>query len=306
MASREMPGLGLNSDWDLGENGWKDGMDENLLKLSVLVQGNVLDIVAEEPVGPSEGDRYILDESHEYYPNNVIVYDEGIWHYFEPESGWLIFNNATDTFFEFGASGMVWSELQTGGGGPGLPVGGTTGQVLTKQSGADGDADWQAPPTGVWELMFKPTDNEPPLANFATYNLRNNHPVLQFDTTTQEIAIFSAVLPTAYSGNGLTVDLIWSAASATSGTIGWDVAIERIGTTQDIDSDSFATAQTVTAANVNGTSGIPSKTSVNIANGSDMDSLAAGELFRIRVRRDVANDTATGDAELLAVLIREQ
>jgi hypothetical protein len=34
------------------------------------------------------------------------------------------------------------------GGGGSLPVGGTTGQVLTKASAADGDADWQTPTAG--------------------------------------------------------------------------------------------------------------------------------------------------------------
>jgi hypothetical protein len=40
-------------------------------------------------------------------------------------------------------------ELPTGdslpGGGAGVPAGGTTGQVLTKASATDGDADWQPP-----------------------------------------------------------------------------------------------------------------------------------------------------------------
>lgn len=32
----------------------------------------------------------------------------------------------------------------TGGGGGALPTGGTAGQVLTKQSATDGDADWES------------------------------------------------------------------------------------------------------------------------------------------------------------------
>lgn len=32
--------------------------------------------------------------------------------------------------------------------GGGLPAGGTTGQVLTKASATDGDADWQTPAAG--------------------------------------------------------------------------------------------------------------------------------------------------------------
>ena len=97
-----------------------------------------------------------------------------------------------------------------------------------------------------------------------------------------------------------------AATSATTGTVGWDVAFERIDASSlDIDADSFATAQTITAVTVPGTSGQVIKSSVAISNGANIDSLAAGEAFRVRVRRDVANDTATGDAELLRVVVRE-
>lgn len=49
-----------------------------------------------------------------------------------------------------GADGKVpAAQLPAGtGGGGGLPAGGTTGQVLTKRSAADGDAGWQTPATG--------------------------------------------------------------------------------------------------------------------------------------------------------------
>lgn len=98
----------------------------------------------------------------------------------------------------------------------------------------------------------------------------------------------------------------WAATSATSGTGGWDVSFERIGAAQqDIDSDGFATAQTVTAATVDATSGNVSITNVAVSNGANMDSIAVGESFRLRIRRDVANDTATGDLELVAVELKE-
>lgn len=159
----------------------------------------------------------------------------------------------------------------------------------------------------AWNLQFGPRDNDPPATNYATLDTRNNRPVLDFDDTTQEAAVFTGVLPDDYDGGGLTVTLWCSMTSAVSGTVGWDVAIERTqASTDDIDSDSFATAATITAATVPGTSGQVLKMSVNIANGADLDSLAAGELFRLRVRRDVANDTAVGDAELLRVMVTEQ
>ena len=155
-------------------------------------------------------------------------------------------------------------------------------------------------------LIFTPAAAEFPSSNYATFNTRNNHLVLEFDTTTQETCYFSGILPRNYAGGGITVYIHWAAASATSGTIGWDVAFERIGAAQqDIDSDGFASAQTVTAATVDGTSGNVKITNVAITDGANIDSIAAGEAFRIRIRRDVTNDTAAGDAQLIAVELKE-
>jgi hypothetical protein len=160
--------------------------------------------------------------------------------------------------------------------------------------------------TGNTLLVWRAADNEPPAANYATLDTRNGHLVLDFDDTTQETAIFTGVLPRHYAAGGITVYLHWAATSATTGTVGWDVAFERIGAgSQDLDADGFATAQTVTAATVDATSGNVKITNVAIANGVNLDSIAVGESFRVRIRRDVANDTATGDAELLAVELKE-
>jgi len=155
-------------------------------------------------------------------------------------------------------------------------------------------------------LIFTPHNNEPPSSNYATLDTRNGHLVLDFDPTTQETAIFSGVVPRHYAGGGITVYVHAALTSATSGTLGWDVSFERIGAAQqDIDSDGFATAQTITAATVPGTSGHVLILNVAVSNGANMDSIAVGEAFRLRVRRDVANDTASGDAELLAVELKE-
>ena len=155
--------------------------------------------------------------------------------------------------------------------------------------------------------VFTPLANQPPATNYATLGVRNGHIVLEFDTTTQEVAIFAGKMPRNYGGGNVTVYLAWMAATATTGTGGWDVTFERDADGgDDMDADSFATAQTVTAATVPGTSGVIKVTSVSITAGSTgTDSIAAGDDFRIRVRRDVANDTATGDLQLLSVEIKE-
>lgn len=155
--------------------------------------------------------------------------------------------------------------------------------------------------------IFTPLMDEPPASNYATFDVTATslHTVLDFDTTTQEIAIFKGILPRIYAGGGITVYIHW-ACETNSGTVGWDVSIERVNDgAQVLTTDSFATAQTVTAATVPATASTVKVTNVAISNGANMDNLAAGEGFRIRIRRDVANDTAAADAQFWAMEIKE-
>lgn len=156
------------------------------------------------------------------------------------------------------------------------------------------------------DIAFHPADNEPPASAYATLDTRNGHPVLDFDDTVAEAAIFTGLLQRGYGGGGLTVEVGYSMTSAVTGTCGWTVEFERIANkVLDIDADSFAAAQTITAVTVPGTSGLVDVVSVAVANGAAMASLAAGEQFRLRVKRDVATDTAVGDAELNFVRVKE-
>lgn len=157
-------------------------------------------------------------------------------------------------------------------------------------------------------LYFFPASNEPPSSNFATLDMRSNgHPVLDFDDTTAEAAIFTGVLMPGYASGGITVKVAYSTTSAITGTAGWTIEIERIGDSQlDVDGDSFASAQTITAVTVPGTTGFVDVVSVNISDGANMDSVAAGEQFRIRIKRDTATDTAAGDTEFHWMSVEEQ
>ncbi len=141
----------------------------------------------------------------------------------------------------------------------------------------------------------------------ATNDVRNQHRVIDFDDSTDESVIYQGYLPASYDGGGLTLELWVAATSATSGNVVMDAAIERIqaGST-DIDSDSFAAVNSVTQA-VNGTSGVPVIATITFTDGADMDSLAAGEIFRLKVTRDADNgsDTVSGDVELLRLHIKE-
>lgn len=149
--------------------------------------------------------------------------------------------------------------------------------------------------------VFTPLHNHPPASNYATLSTRNSEPVLQFDTTTQEGAVFGGIMPYDYAGGSIRVTIWATLASATSGTLGWLLAFEAMSA-QDTDSDGFASDQTATAATVPGTSGVPMTHQVTFTQ-AQADAVAAGEAFRLRVRRDVSNDTAAGDAELIRVLV---
>jgi len=157
-------------------------------------------------------------------------------------------------------------------------------------------------------IVFGPYQNEPPSSAYATLDLRNLHPVLDFDDTTEEAAVFAGVLPRHYAGGGITVYLHYAMSSATSGNVVWTAAIERVGDgQQDIDSDGFAAAQSSGAVAVPGTSGHVDICTIAFTDGAQMDSLAVGEGFRLKIARDAdnASDTATGDAELVAIEVRE-
>ena len=154
--------------------------------------------------------------------------------------------------------------------------------------------------------VFTPLHNEPPASNPALLDLRNQHPVLDFDGTTNKTTVFSYVMPQSYAGGGVDVFLHYAMSSATSGDIDWDAAFERIGDQQqDLDSDGFAAVNSVDNTTVPGTSGLVDIVSIAFTNGADMDSVVAGESFRLKITRDAASDTATGDAELVKVEIRE-
>jgi hypothetical protein len=157
-------------------------------------------------------------------------------------------------------------------------------------------------------IPWTPWCNEPPAANYATPNVRNARPVLDFDDTTDESAVFSGVLPRHYAGGGITVTLHWMAASDTTEAhyCRWQAAFEAAAG-QDMDEDGFATAKSA-GGSPNATSGIETITEIAFAN-SEIDGLAAGGAMRLKVTRDAdgtsGTDDVSGDAQLLAVEIRE-
>lgn len=165
-----------------------------------------------------------------------------------------------------------------------------------------GDQSWKAVTTTKTLQRFTARDNQPPASNFATLDTRNSVLVLEYDAATEESATFVGVINEAATlTSGLVVRIWWMGDTATSGNVRWGVQFERSGT--DLDADSYDTNAQVTSA-ANATSGVESVAEITI---TTIDSLAAGDRFRLRVYRvaaDATNDTMTGDAQLVAVEVR--
>lgn len=131
-------------------------------------------------------------------------------------------------------------------------------------------------------------------------------PYLGFDATADEAAYFTFIAP-----QGLTTPIsavaTYAMASATSGNVIFDVAVEAItsGDAMDTDStESLDTVNTAAADAVPATAGNAKQVSVTLTNN---DSIAAGDMVRVRFRRvgSSGSDTATGDANLYALEIRD-
>ncbi len=131
--SRTLPNIGLAGGYAEGEDDWTDSMNANLLKLSVLVQGGVLDQVAAVPAAPNEGDIYILTAD----PNSkaVAAFSNGAWTYYPPIEGWLLYDKTKDAYVQY--DGAAWKVLATGGGGGGgIPEAPDDGKLYGRQSKA--------------------------------------------------------------------------------------------------------------------------------------------------------------------------
>lgn len=167
-------------------------------------------------------------------------------------------------------------------------------------------------------LVWTALDNEPPDADYATLDAiltaSADEPddvilVLDFDPgATQEFASFSGVMPAHYAGTtGVTLTLMWS-SDATSGNVKWDAAFKSFTVdADDMDSKQYAAVNTATEATASAAGEIQ-YTDITFTDGADMDSVAAGEYFRLTITRDSADagDTMnSNDAELIAVLLTE-
>lgn len=166
-------------------------------------------------------------------------------------------------------------------------------------------------PTSKTLAVFDALAGRPPGSAFAQIDLRNAVVVLDFDDAAVESIDFVGVLPRGYAGRDFEIVVTWAATSATSGAVVWQVEFERhsiadpTNGTHDLDANDFGTPSTNTGATA-ASSGELVRTSISLEV-SDASEPIAGESYRLRVSRAATSgsDTMTGDAELVAVELRE-
>lgn len=218
--------------------------------------------------------------------NNVIMSQSSAWASVTP-STMLDTRSSTQGVILYRGS-STWDELATG----------TAGQVLST-GGAAANPAWATIPRV--QIDFSPAYGAQAVdANNATYNTRNNHGLLEFDTTTAENIVYAGTLPNSYDSTKNLTLTIWVTSTATTNGFVMSGAFERVGTSQDIDSDSFATAINSATTTISGTSGVPVACTVTFSS-NQIDGLTAGEHFRLKIARvpGDAGDTMAQDVQMI-------
>lgn len=148
-------------------------------------------------------------------------------------------------------------------------------------------------PLQIGAAVTDPTN--PPTVAFTAAN----RPYLVLDDSTDEPFLFTFRMPENYASAPV-AKMQYSMGTATSGNVILAVEVMAVTDAEDIDTDSFDTANTSSATAVPGTAGLMDEISLSLTNA---DSLAAGDYIALRVRRDAdnASDTATGDMEFWAM-----
>lgn len=153
-----------------------------------------------------------------------------------------------------------------------------------------------------------PNNAELASTNFPQPTKINDRPVLAFDAATDETCYWTGFVPQGFTGT-MTAVITFMMASATSGAVGFQIAVEAVtaGDATDLDAGtSFDTVNNSASTTVPATAGYIGQISITLTN---QDSAAAGDYIRFRLNRDAdgsaITDSATGDAYVLGVEIRD-
>lgn len=143
------------------------------------------------------------------------------------------------------------------------------------------------------------------LSNPARLEMINGRWVLAFTDIQNDQTLLETVMPQAYSGGALVLQILGFMESATTGDVDFTAEIEAISPLDTVDldtADSFDSANSSVDNAVPGTAGYLFACSIVLTN---RDAVAGGDHLRIRLTRDQASDTATGKYYLYKAYIQE-
>ena len=123
MPQTALPNIGVNYEFTLGTNDWKNGFDTSMVILVLVSQGYVIDQRTAEPVGPAIGDAYLLGPGTPTgtnwgsdtfaVANRIAVFtnvpgqtDGSPWFYIGPRQGFQVFDRTLDRYWVF--LGTIW------------------------------------------------------------------------------------------------------------------------------------------------------------------------------------------------------
>jgi hypothetical protein len=169
----------------------------------------------------------------------------------------------------------------------------------------NGQAAWVTPT--LTYSRFKAGDNIPYSTTYPAFNTRGAYglPVLDCVQSVRTDLLFLDAFPTnANLGSGVNVLIHWSAHTAITGNVVWDVAFARLNAAASIATTSFGTANTVTS----GTTGTVDEVTISTVavTSANLNSVAAGDAFLVNVYRlgTSGSDTMADIAEVHLVEIR--
>jgi hypothetical protein len=235
-----------------------------LRAIDVLVQGATKSKTLTAPPGsPTNGDRYIVgasatgawsthDKSIAVWTTDDPASPSGVWQFYPPKAGWLVYNVADTTFYSY--SGSAWNALAGGGGGGATAFTGLS-DVPASYSGEGGKAVEVNSGETALQFSAKPFDVAAFVAGVGTNNQKLLRAGIARAVTFPSGAAASLALASAAATgsttftlkkNGSSFATVNFAASASTGT--WTQASDAVFAAGDLlEIDGPATADATLA-----------------------------------------------------------
>lgn len=110
MPAKQEPSNNLYYGWGLGENNWKDGMDNNLKKVGSTLNPSVLAIVS-SPLSTSNGTKYLISggigDFSGQVDGTIVIRIEGQWVFYSLPEGTIVYNQDDGLHYKVFSGGII-------------------------------------------------------------------------------------------------------------------------------------------------------------------------------------------------------